>query len=174
MDTSIKNGETIRAGWETFSGREEMLRKECGMTGETFYPEDGYIAPERQAEDKARAGAKEEQRKKDYTEPVFKTKPRGGQRRQSDWSWREEDGQWEKGYYRERNYYAEEPMGAETERTGRRILGSRDQLVEAEKIRLRGIKKNEERNERENQRREKERDAPPRKEIWQDDKMKHG
>ena len=63
MDTSIKNGETIR-GLGNFSEREDRLRKECEKRGETFYPEDDYIVPERHAEDKARADAKAAQRKR--------------------------------------------------------------------------------------------------------------
>ena len=45
--------------------RERGLRKECEKRGEAFYPEDDYIVPERESEDKARADAKAAQRNRD-------------------------------------------------------------------------------------------------------------
>ena len=68
-------------------------------------------------------------------------------------------------YYKDRNYYSEEPIETETERSGRRSRASRDQLVEAGKIGLHGIRKDGWEIGRK-QRREQERYAPRRKEYW--------
>lgn len=82
---------------------------------------------------------------KHYPEHAFKTKPRGGQWKQNDWGWKEDE--YEGNYYNERKYYEEDSRGTETSRYGRGSCNRREQLIEAEKARLKGIKMKNEMNE---------------------------
>ena len=107
-----------------------------------FYPEDGWAMPERQAEDQTSAEAKEAQRKVRYPEPTFKTKPRWNNAETKEWNPREVSGKWERGNNTNWNYPKEEWKETETDRTSR---NRKEHLIEAEKIRVEGIKKHEER-----------------------------
>ena len=81
--------------------------------------------------------------------------------------------------YTNRNYRSEERRGTDAWRSYRRSRNIGDHLIEAEKVRLDGIRKSEEREMRgerereiERERREQERYAPPRTNYWKEDKNK--
>ena len=66
---SVARGETIDADWETWKQREDRLKKECEMRGETFNQESDWDMDGRHADDIRRAHdmaqiRKEKKRKK--------------------------------------------------------------------------------------------------------------
>ena len=119
-----------------------------------FHAEDDWSMPERQAEDKRRAEAKEAQRKMRYPEPVFARKPQLGNEETADRNWQKEEGKWERGRYTEWNNKQEEWKETEAQRSDRRSRNSKENLAGREKLRVAGIKKNEEREEKERRREE--------------------
>ena len=64
------------------------------------------------------------------------------------------------------NYRSEEARETETERSDRGSRHSRGNLIEAERERTDGIKRNEERKEKERAYREQQKYAPPRRRYW--------
>ena len=115
MEDSIRNGETIREGWGTFSERETRPNEECDKRGEEFFPEDDWAMPERQAEDKRRAEAMASQRKMRYPGPAFGTNPRWNNAETNERGQSETDGRWERRNYTNWNYQSEGRRETETQ-----------------------------------------------------------
>ena len=95
-----------------------------------------------------------------YPEPTFAKKPQWNNAETKEWK-QDVNWKWERGNYTNCNYSGEERKEAETARSDRRSRNIKEHLMEAEKIRVAGIKKHEEREETERKLREKYRYAPP-------------
>ena len=148
VEDSIRNGETIRKEWRTFSERETRLKEECEKRDEQFYPEDDWAMPERQEEDRRRAEAKESQRGNTTRDMHSKRS-----REEGNGVHQEQMSGAQKKPARAGNGIAMR-IGTINQKKGEKrrrkdqIWGSRnsrDQLVEAEKVRLGGLRKSEER-----------------------------
>ena len=74
--------------------------------------------------------------------------------------------------YTNRNYRSEERRGTDAWRSYRRSRNIGDHLIEAEKVRLDGIRKSEESDGGARKRREQDKYAPPRTNYWEEDKRK--
>ena len=144
IEESTRQGEALKEDWGPCAQREDRL-KECEKLDMEFFPEDDRAMPERQAENKRRAEAKATQRKMRYQGPAFARKPQWGNEETAEWNMQKEEEKWEREKYIEWNNKQEEWKETEAERSDRRSRNSKANLAGREKIRVAGIKKNEER-----------------------------